>query len=60
MDENLRNKISEVIKLCNEKIKDQKLRESGVGYVEDYNDGRVVGGAALARRILELLKDVSW
>jgi hypothetical protein len=60
MDENLRNKISEVIKLCNEKIRDQKLRESGVGYVEDYNDGRVVGGAALARRILELLKDVSW
>jgi hypothetical protein len=42
--------------LCNRKIKDQKDHESNIGYGEDYNDGRIVGGAALARRILTILK----
>ncbi len=46
----------EIIKLCNRKIKDQKDHESTSGYGEDYNDGRIVGGAALARRILNILK----
>jgi hypothetical protein len=30
------------------------------GYGEDYTDGRIVGGAALARRILEILKSIPW
>lgn len=54
------DKITQVIKLCNEKIQNQKDHEINAGYGEDYNDGRIVGGAALARRILELLKNVDW
>ncbi len=50
--------ILEIIKLCNSKIKDQKDHESNIGYGEDYNDGRIVGGAALARRILNILKHI--
>lgn len=50
--------ILEIIKLCNQKIKAQKDHESTSGYGEDYNDGRIVGGAALARRILNILKYV--
>ena len=51
--------IFEVIKLCNQKIQNQKDHESTSGYGEDYNDGRIVGGAALARRILKILKTLS-
>jgi hypothetical protein len=54
------DKLAAIISLCNEKIKDQKDHEASGGYGEDYNDGRIVGGAALARRILGLLKDISW
>jgi hypothetical protein len=53
-------KIAEVIRLCNEKIEAQKQHEASVGYGEDYTDGRIVGGAALARRILEILKSIPW
>jgi hypothetical protein len=53
-------KIAEVIRLCNEKIEAQKQHEASAGYGEDYTDGRIVGGAALARRILEILKSVPW
>lgn len=55
---NQKEKILEVIKLCNQKIEDQKQHESNAGYGEDYTDGRIVGGAALARLILETLKEV--
>ena len=44
-----------LIRLCQEKIEDQKTHESTVGYGEDYTDGRIVGQAALARRILLIL-----
>ena len=57
MNQTQKDKILEVIKLCNEKIKKQKDLESSAGYGEDYTDGRIVGGAALARRILEILKE---
>lgn len=57
MNQTQRNKILEIIKLCNEKIKKQKDHESFAGYGEDYTDGRIVGGAALARRILQILKE---
>jgi hypothetical protein len=60
MERKQRERISEVIRLCNEKIEAQRRHESLVGYGEDYDDGRVVGGAALARRVLELLKDIPW
>lgn len=48
--------IEQIIRLCQEKIKDQKDREKGTTYgLDDYNDGRIVGSAALARKILSLL-----
>jgi hypothetical protein len=56
MNEIEKANILEIIKLCNRKIKDQKDHESTIGYGEDYNDGRIVGGAVLARRILTILK----
>jgi hypothetical protein len=56
MNEIEKANILEIIKLCNRKIKDQKDHESNIGYGEDYNDGRIVGGAVLARRILTILK----
>jgi hypothetical protein len=51
-------KILEVMRLCNQKIEEQKLHESSAGYGEDYTDGRIVGGAALARRILVILQSI--
>jgi len=48
------------MKLCNQKIKAQKDHEASAGYGEDYNDGRIVGGAALARRILNILKEFQF
>ena len=51
MNQTQKDKILEVIKLCNEKIDRQKQHECNAGYGEDYNDGRIVGGASLARRI---------
>ena len=56
MNEIEKANILEIMKLCNRKIQDQKDHESTAGYGEDYNDGRIVGGAALARRILAILK----
>jgi hypothetical protein len=56
MNQTQKDKILEVIKLCNQKIQKQKDHESSAGYGEDYTDGRIVGGASLARRILEILK----
>jgi hypothetical protein len=51
-----KDKILEIMRLCNAKIEEQKLHESNAGYGEDYTDGRIVGSAALARRILTILK----
>ena len=56
MNEIEKANILEIIKLCNRKIKDQKDHKSNIGYGEDYNDGRIVGGAVLARRILTILR----
>lgn len=52
------DKIIQVIKLCNQKIQEQKNHECKAGYGEDYTDGRIVGSAALARRILDILKEI--
>jgi hypothetical protein len=51
----LESKISEIVKLCNDKIKKQFNHESTSGYYNDYDDGRIVGQAALARRILNII-----
>jgi hypothetical protein len=51
-------KMLEVMRLCNQKIEEQKRHESSAGYGEDYTDGRIVGGAALARRILVILQSI--
>ena len=48
--------IAKIVKLCGEKINDQHKHESTAGYGEDYTDGRIVGQAALARRILLILR----
>jgi hypothetical protein len=50
---------TKLIRLCQEKIEDQKKHEATVGYSEDYTDGRIVGQAALARRIL-LILNKNW
>lgn len=49
----------QLIRLCQEKIEDQRKHEATVGYCEDYTDGRIVGQAALARRIL-LILNKNW
>jgi len=60
MNEFEKEKIKEVIKLCVEKIQEQKNHEAKAGYGEDYTDGRIVGGAALARKIMEAIKELKW
>jgi hypothetical protein len=52
----LQQQIAKIVKLCNEKIDDQKQHEASAGYGEDYTDGRIVGAAALARRIILVIK----
>jgi uncharacterized membrane protein len=49
-------KIEEVIKMCNAAISKQveQSRKGGFG-LDDYTDGRIVGGASLARNILRLI-----
>ncbi len=52
----LESKIANIVKICEEKIGDQFKHESTAGYGDDYNDGRIVGQAALSRRILQIIK----
>lgn len=52
----LQQQIAKIVQLCNEKIDAQKEHEASAGYGEDYTDGRIVGGAALARRIMMIIK----
>lgn len=50
------NTIEQVIKICQEKIQDQKDLEKSASYgLDDYTEGRIVGSAALARKILSVL-----
>ena len=55
----LQQQIAKIVKLCNEKMDDQKQHEASAGYGEDYTDGRIVGAAALARRIMLVIKGSS-
>jgi hypothetical protein len=44
-------------KLCLDAIQKQKDRESKLGYgLDDYTEGRIVGAAALARKILNTIR----
>ena len=44
--------------MCLQAIDKQKERESRVGYgLDDYTEGRIVGAAVLARKILKVIRD---
>ena len=58
-DPTLDNKIAQIVNLCNEKIQQQFKHESTSGYYNDYDDGRIVGQAALARRILNIINKLN-
>tara|TARA_E500000331_G_scaffold197583_1_gene189853 strand:+ start:664 stop:849 length:186 start_codon:yes stop_codon:yes gene_type:complete len=55
----LESKIEDIVRLCNDKIKQQFKHESTSGYYNDYDDGRIVGQAALARRILNIINKLN-
>jgi hypothetical protein len=55
----LESKIEDIVRLCNDKIKQQFKHESTSGYYNDYDDGRIVGQAALARRILSIINKLN-
>jgi hypothetical protein len=49
-----------VEKLCAEAIQAQRQRESTVGYgLDDYTEGRIVGSAALARKIIREIRTLN-
>lgn len=50
------DQIAKIVRLCGDKIDDQYKHEATAGYGEDYTDGRIVGQAALARRILLIIR----
>lgn len=50
-------KIQQIVRICNSKINEQKELESSSGYGnDDYTEGRIVGSAALCRRILQVIR----
>ena len=55
----LESKIAEIVLLCNDKIKKQFNHESTSGYYNDYDDGRIVGQAALARRVINIINKLN-
>ena len=55
----LESKIEDIVRLYNDKIKQQFKHESTSGYYNDYDDGRIVGQAALARRILNIINKLN-
>jgi len=49
-------KIEEIIKICQAAISKQVEQNKKGGFgIDDYTDGRTVGGASLARNILRLI-----
>lgn len=49
-------KLNEIAFLCQQAVQEQRKREQGPGYgLDDYTEGRIVGGANLARKILRTL-----
>lgn len=52
------DKLSKIAKLCQEAVDQQKKRECTLGYgLDDYTEGRIVGTANLARKILREIKE---
>jgi hypothetical protein len=50
------SKLCRIAALCQEAIHEQRKRECGLGYgLDDYTEGRIVGGANLARKILRAI-----
>jgi hypothetical protein len=55
MDRNVR-KIESITQMCRAAISQQVERNKKAGFgLDDYTDGRIVGGASLARKILRLI-----
>lgn len=53
----LERQLCDIAAVCQQAVQEQRERERGVGYgLDDYSDGRIVGGANLARKILRLLR----
>jgi hypothetical protein len=49
-------RLHEIARFCQQAIQEQRDRERGLGYgLDDYTEGRIVGGANLARKILRAL-----
>jgi hypothetical protein len=49
-------KLFQIAAACQEAILAQRQRESGQGYgLDDYTEGRIVGAASLARKIMRVL-----
>ncbi|MFM1904858.1 MAG: hypothetical protein RLZZ440_2758 [Planctomycetota bacterium] len=49
-------RLDEIARFCQQAIQEQRDRERGPGYgLDDYTEGRIVGGANLARKILRAL-----
>lgn len=54
-DKNLK-KIEDIIKICQSAISKQVEQNKKGGFgMDDYTDGRIVGGASLARNILRII-----
>ena len=54
------DKLLEISALCQAAVQDQRDRERRHGYgLDDYTEGRIVGGANLARKVLRVLMDNS-
>lgn len=53
-------KIAEIVRICNIRINAQRRLESSSGYGnDDYTEGRTVGAAATARKILQIIRGKS-
>lgn len=51
-----REKLIQIAAACQEAIRAQRQRETNQGYgLDDYTEGRIVGAANLARRIMRLV-----
>ena len=49
-------KLVQIAALCREAVQGQRDRERGQGYgIDDYTEGRIVGSANLARKILRVV-----
>ena len=52
-------KLCKIVKLCQDAIEQQKKRECKLGYgLDDYTEGRIVGTANLARKIIREIKEL--